>query len=325
MLNKLVEACRAVRVKVLPVLLHKALKVRIFPHSPIAQHLVERLHHILDAFHILRRHIFQLLFHALEEVLHHLLLERIQQLVELLPRVRIHKVVLLQLAYLAARALRQRVKRLGIAPRAILQHPHRRLQMLGVVACLLHLPPRLIQAPLNAAALGVQHILQPLPHVVHNRIQVIPLQLALPLLTQPLHKIPQPRRLLPLPVVHAALKQATQRAIRIPVFQNIVRDRVEQVVGVHIKNPLAAVPAVVLESSHNRPFWEVRLSVCPVEPSATRRCRVKALARNHTSDCPRCGDKTPRREKLARDWAGLGDKTRQDAGNAASQSARERA
>ena len=56
----------------------KPSKSGILAHGAIAQHLVEGFNHVLDALHVLRRHVLELLLHVLEEVLHHLLLESTQ-------------------------------------------------------------------------------------------------------------------------------------------------------------------------------------------------------------------------------------------------------
>ena len=79
-----------------PPAVHELLEVRVLAAGPGLQHLVELLHHLPHLGDVLRRHLAQRLLHALERLLQHLLLQHRQQFLELLPRLRVHEVVVLE-------------------------------------------------------------------------------------------------------------------------------------------------------------------------------------------------------------------------------------
>ncbi len=89
--------------EVVAILLHEAVEVRLFALGPLAQHLVELAHHLAHARQVFGRHVLNRLLHALEVLLHDLLLEHLQQLLELLPRLLVHEVIVGELANLPGR------------------------------------------------------------------------------------------------------------------------------------------------------------------------------------------------------------------------------
>ena len=87
--------------------------------------------------------------------------------------------------------------------------------------------------------------------VVHHRIEVVAFELLLALLAQAFKQVAQARSVLSLVVVNATLKEAAERALRVAVLKNVVRDGVHEVVGVHVEHLLAAVPTVVSVGGHS--------------------------------------------------------------------------
>ena len=92
-LEQVVQVLHPLR-EVLAPALHELLEVRLATLGAVAQHLVQLLQHLAHGRHVLWSHGLHALLHALEIRLHHLLLQHLQQLLELLPRLRIHEVVL---------------------------------------------------------------------------------------------------------------------------------------------------------------------------------------------------------------------------------------
>ncbi len=77
-------------------LVHEAGKVRLAPAGLLVQHLVEIAQHVLHGAQVLGRHVLKGLLHALELLLHDLPPQLLHKLLEHLPRVGIHEVVVLE-------------------------------------------------------------------------------------------------------------------------------------------------------------------------------------------------------------------------------------
>ena len=144
----------------------------VFAAQVGVEHLVELAHHLANRRQVFRRHVLQRLLHALEHVAEHLLAQLLHEVVEGLARVRVHELVVHELAHHAARVVRQRVEGLLLAVRDLLQHV---LHLLRDVLLL----RRLVEALLDALALLLDDVAQLLADVVHGRVHVVALELLL--------------------------------------------------------------------------------------------------------------------------------------------------
>ncbi|CAI8046942.1 hypothetical protein GBAR_LOCUS25957 [Geodia barretti] len=242
-LHQLVEALRRVVAEHLAPFVHESVEVRLAALQPVPHHLVDVPHHLPCGFHVLGRHVLDLLLHLLAHVLRHLALQHIQQFLELLLRLRIHEVVLHELLELTPHALRQVVQLVQVSVGPLLQQVEQRLLLLLLVLrCPVHLLTRLVQPVLDAATLGVDNFLQPLLQVVHHRVHVVLLHLLTAPFLQLLHKLPHPRHLLAIPVLHPLPEQVPQRLHDVAVVQDILRQHVHQLVGIDIEDVLGSVP-----------------------------------------------------------------------------------
>ena len=120
MLDKLVERLRRVGAEEMAEALHELLEFGRLALQPVTQHLVERLHHLLDLTQVLGTQLLHGAGHVLEVGLRDLLLELLHQLLEGLRRALIHELVVVELTDGAAHVVRQAVEFLQLLLRDLL-------------------------------------------------------------------------------------------------------------------------------------------------------------------------------------------------------------
>lgn len=111
------EQCKAYRV-------HEVFEAGVVTMSVVLEQLVQILHHLLHLGHHFGRHGPQSLLHALEILVEDLLSQRVEQLLELLARLRVHEVIVAERLDLAAHVGGQLVQLLLVFAGHVLQHLH---------------------------------------------------------------------------------------------------------------------------------------------------------------------------------------------------------
>jgi hypothetical protein len=172
------------------------------------------------------------LLHLAEQALRHLLAEPEHELLELLPGLRIDELVVLEAADGAAQILGERVERraaLGRDPLELLAVSFGlRLAGLGGLACG-------VDAALDPLALRVEDVLELLPEIAENVAEVVPVEEGLALAAEPLEQVAEARHLLAFAIPEALAKEPLERAPEVPVGDEVVRHRREEVVGVEVR------------------------------------------------------------------------------------------
>ncbi len=113
---------------------------------------------------------------------------------------------------------------------------------------LLLLAASLLQPALDALALKLLDVRQLLLDVVHHARHVVALHALLPLLAHAPQQILQTHVPLAVAVHEAALHHALQRAAQVAVLQEVVGERVQDLLGVQVIQPLRAIPARIAVS-----------------------------------------------------------------------------
>ncbi len=193
-------------------------------------------------------HVAERLLHVREERLEHLLLQPLQQLPEQPVRVGVHELVALQPLDARGGRLRQLVERLPVLGRGLL---HRLAERFGGLT-LLGALPGVGHPPLDALALRLQDVVELLLDVVEDRGEIVAVELLLALSPQAVEQVLEPRHVGPVRVLRAPLEEAPERAPRIAVRQEVVGHRLEELIGVEVVEPLAAVPARVPAQGRHR-------------------------------------------------------------------------
>jgi hypothetical protein len=230
---------------------------------------VQIAHHLPGFGDLLGRHLAERLLHALEGLIQHLLLQLIHQLLELLPRLRIHEVVLLQAANLAGGIVRQLVELLVAFLRDGVQQVTQPvligrsplpfsaiaafLPVLGVIS--LGRLGGFIEPLLDSRALGIDHILESLADVIEHGTEVVALHLFLPGLPDTIHEIAQTGEALGVRSIHAFPEQTAQGIHEIAVAHELVGHRAHQVVGAEIVDLLGTIPAGVAGAVSGECHW----------------------------------------------------------------------
>ena len=181
--------------------------------------------------------------HLLAQVFGHLALQHVQQFLELLLRLGIHEVVFHQLLELTGTAFGQVVQLLTVMLGALFQQVVQAF-LLGTVFApvALNLFFGFVQPPLNAFPLGPNDVFQPFFEVVHHRIHVVLLQLLAALVLQLLHEVLEARHLPSVLVLHAPAHQVPKRLHNVSLVEDVLGQKVHQLVGVQLEYLLAAVP-----------------------------------------------------------------------------------
>ena len=211
--------------------------------------------------HLLRRHRRYLPVQLLEESVEHRLAQHLQKLLELVLRLRVHELVVLERLHLPAHVRRQRLQVLLLALDDVLQHlrelalgltvARRRFRAVALGGrTFAQSLARLLQATSQRALLHAQDLVQPLPDVLDDGSEVVAVEhLATPL-TQPSQQLLEAGETLSLLVLQAALEQVAQRLLEIAEVHEVVGDRVEQVIRVERWDFLRSVPAGVAVFAH---------------------------------------------------------------------------
>ena len=194
----------------------------------------------------------------------HLLLQLVEQLVELAPRLRVHEVVVAELLHTPARIRRERVElteaavghpaeqflhlRGHFALAALWRALHRRLcaGLPGLVA----IRGQLVEPALDAGALGVDDVVEPLLDIVHHRGEVVAVQAALPLLLEAVHQLAHPHHPAPVRELRPALHQTPHRRAKAVSIQYLVRQTIDELLRGELLL-LAAVPTRVAVQRHS--------------------------------------------------------------------------
>ena len=95
-------------------------------------------------------------------------------------------------------------------------------------------------------------LFQPLLDVVHHAVHVVALLALLAHLAQALHQVLQAHAALAVAVGKALAHQAFERAAQVAVAHIVIRERVEDALGVQIVETLRAIPARVAEGLRER-------------------------------------------------------------------------
>ena len=221
----------------------------------VAHHLVEIAHHLAGGGHVLWRHILNLLLHLLGYVLGHLALEHIQQLLELLLRLRVHEVVVHQLLELASHAFRQIVELFQVAVGPLLQEVVESLLLASLVlGSALHLLASLFKPVLNAAPFGVDDVLKAFLEVVQHRVHVVLLHLLAAAVLELLHKLAQTGHLLAVAVLHPLSEQVAEGLHQVAPVEDVVGQQVHQLVGIEVEDVLGSVPLRVAVCAKEHDF-----------------------------------------------------------------------
>ena len=255
MLDQVLERTDVVPEVVAP-FVHELLEPRIFPAVPSLEHVVQIAHHLPRFRDLFRRHLAERLLHALEGLIHHLLLQLIHQLLELLPGLRIHEVVLLQPANLAGGIARQRIQLLvslfgnGIeqVAKTVLIRPaplprrfvraSARLPSSDSLDCV-----RVVEPLLNSGPLGIDDVLDSLANVVEHRTEVVALRLFLTRLAHAVHQIPQAGQPLGVGAIDALPEEPTQGIHQVAVAHELIGHRAHEIFGAEVIDLLGAIPA----------------------------------------------------------------------------------
>ena len=115
----------------------------------------------------------------------------------------------------------------------------------STISCWRWSPPRCASSTrsLDAFALLVDDLAQPLGDVLVHAAEVVALEHLLPTLAEALHHVAQAHELLAVAVLEALLEHPAHRGVEIAVVQEVVGHLVEQGVGVEVEALLRAVPA----------------------------------------------------------------------------------
>src|SRR5437870_9780320 len=212
--------------------LHELLEPGCLALEPVAEHLVERLHHFLDLAEVLRPQLLHGARHVLEVRLRDLLLELIPELLESLRGALVHELVVVELADRAADVLRQAVQLLELLLRDLL---HDALGALG----------RLLEAVVDALPLAAKDVVQFLANIAEDVVEVVALELLQALLAEALEHLLEARQPAALLVAPAATHQPVQRVIEVAALEQVFGEPVEELLGVPTERLLGPIPSLV--------------------------------------------------------------------------------
>ena len=165
--------------------------------------------------------------------LHKLLLEHLHQLLELLARLGVHKVVVLEALDRAAEIFRQLVELVLLLSRHPLEHL---LELLGVgILAAGDLLAALFETPLDALPLGFEDVLQLLLEVLDDVRHAVAVELLFALLAEPLEQIAQAGHLVAFAVLGTPAQHPLQGALQVAVGHQVVGHRRQQIVGVEVR------------------------------------------------------------------------------------------
>ena len=104
---------------------------------------------------------------------------------------------------------------------------------------------RLVDAAVDAGALLVDDLVEPVRDVLVHAAEVVAVELLAPVLAQLLEHLAHALHVAALTVLESLLHHAAQRGVQIAVVEEIVGHLLEQRVGVEVEPDLGAVPAGV--------------------------------------------------------------------------------
>src|SRR6202171_5772099 len=212
--------------------LHELLELRRLSLEPVTQHLVERLHHLLDLAEVLRLQLLHGARHVLEVRLGDLLLQLLHQLLESMGRAFVHELVIVELADGATHVLRQAIELLQLLLGDLLQDALRALR-------------RLLQALVDALSLATGDLAQSLADVAEDVVEVVSLQLLQRLRAELSEHLLEARKFAALPVAPAAAHQAVQSVVEVATLEQVFGQAIEQVLGIAAERFLRTIPALV--------------------------------------------------------------------------------
>ena len=184
-----------------------------------------------------------LLAHVLEGVVQDPLLEQVHKLLELALGLLVDEVVIAEVFDRPAQVLRQVLHALSAASGALFQELHQPFPFLGILRRRLGLLlPCVLQAPVDALALGLDDLLQTFLEVVKHRVQVVATELLLPAASKALQHIPQSLHTLVGLALHSPLEQVAQRPHKVAVAHKVVGHLVHDVFSRWLEDLLSPVP-----------------------------------------------------------------------------------
>src|SRR2546428_1106903 len=212
--------------------LHELLEPGCLALEPVAQHLVERLHHFLDLAEVLRPQLLHGARHVLEVRLRDLLLELLHELLESLRCALVHELVVVELADRAADVLRQAFQLLELLLRDLL---HDALRALG----------RLLEAVVDTLPLAAKDVVELFANIAEDVVEVVSLELLQALLPQALEHLLEARQPAALLVTPPSTHQPVERVIEVSALKQVLSEPVEQLLGVPTERLLGSIPSLI--------------------------------------------------------------------------------
>ena len=259
LLEQLVEGLGVAREHV-AVAIHELLEhaVGVAPGGPGFQHLVEVVEHVLHPLEGLRRHVRHGRRHLVEIALHQLGAQLLHQLIEGLPGFAARPLVLLEALNLSGQIGRQEVQGHAALGRHLVGD-----LLAALVARLAGFVDQVVDSP----PLLVDDVAQPLGDVLVGPAEVVAVEHLPPALPEPLEDLPHAGDALAVAVREAPLHEPLEGLVEIAVIEELVRQLVEDVVGVEVEADLGPIPFGVLKPSHCcPPTGPDRWPGCPPRP-----------------------------------------------------------
>ncbi len=216
--------------------------------DPLADELVEVAHHLPVGGQVLRGHRPDRVGHPRHELVENLALQPLDELVEPFARIRLEEVVVLEAADPLPDVGRQAIELVepprGDVPEHRAQVVRRRVVGLRGV----------VEPPLDARSLLGHDLVELAPDVAQDVVELVALEHRLALSLEPVHQVAQPRHVAAGRVAGppAPIHQSPERLGEVALGHDVVRERVEDLVGLEVGHVLAAVPGRVAGSARER-------------------------------------------------------------------------
>ena len=160
-----------------PPLVHEAFEIGLQTSQLLPHHPVEVAQHLAGLGHLLRVHVLHLLPHLRGDGAEHLLAKLVHQLLKLPLGLGVDEVEILEFAQGACRALGQLVEAFAVPVGPLAEEVAQLAGLPGLLAAYAgELILNFTEAAVRASALGLEHIVEPLLEVAHDRVHVVPIE-----------------------------------------------------------------------------------------------------------------------------------------------------
>ena len=176
-LHEFVETARRVVAEHGAPLVHETLEIGLQTGELLPHHPVEVAQHLADLGHLLRVHVLHLLPHLGCDGAEHLLAKLVHEFLKLPLGLGVDEVEILEFAQGARCALRQLVEVFAVPVSPLAEEVAQLAGLLGLLAA--HAGELILdftEAAIRARPLGLEHIVEPLLEVAHDRVHVVPVE-----------------------------------------------------------------------------------------------------------------------------------------------------